>query len=203
MKCQVLLSGIFYIFCHDLSFFVRKGKQKEPTSILRTYRLRCGARGRHRSQVCQPPARNKTTQKRKLCKVYQGHFYWLHFDKKFCQVPRKTRTDPLWVACQPHWSWKEKLKVLETTTLQNHCACARCHGNKATRANFGSNVIICVSVLVFLSFGTKPQVFPSSAFGYYNLTTVRLISKFFRERVSRNTLKFVYIHRDRYFWFLG
>lgn len=33
--------------------------------------------------------------------------------------------------------------------------------------------------LIFFSFGTKPQIFPSSAFANYNLTTARFKSIFF------------------------
>ena len=66
-----------------------------------------------------------------------------------------------------------------------------------TRANFGSNMLMAGSAVVFFSFGTKAQIFPSSAFANYNLTSGRFISKFFREDISRNKLKLGYKMRDR------
>ena len=60
-----------------------------------------------------------------------------------------------------------------------------------------NNVMMRGSAVVFFSFGTKPRMFPSSAFANYNLTPARFISKFFREDISRNKLKLVYILRDR------
>ena len=66
-----------------------------------------------------------------------------------------------------------------------------------TRANFVSNMMMWDSAVVFFSFGTTPQIFPSYAFANYNLTSGRFISKFFRADISRNKLKLGYILRDR------